>query len=301
MQFLKKSKLDSLYSHDIKRAASLANKFSASGYYDDFDAFLEGDFDAVYIAGKNSDHYEQVLKSANMGKHILCEKPLAMNSREAEEMVKVCRENDVKLAVNYTHQFHPLVKKAREILDKEMLGKIVSISMNFNTDFPPNENFRFKISESGGGALRDLGTHLINLLRFFGGEIAEINGYVDNIVYKSEVDDYATGIVKFEKSGYGYFSASFNNKKAFNRIEILGHKGSLSIENLIGKRSTQPVKMTIDLEGEAKKAFRRRANKLVYMLRSVQKSFIEGSGAPVSGEDGLVNMRLMEKLEKGWN
>src|SRR5690606_23727916 len=128
------------------------------------------------------------------GKHILCEKPMSISSTQAKEMIEVCKKNNVQLAVNYTYRFHPLIIKAKEIIDSQMLGKLVSININFNIDFAPGGNFRFIKKESGGGALRDLGTHTIDLLRYFGGEIIDINGVVSNIIYKSEVDDFSSAI-----------------------------------------------------------------------------------------------------------
>lgn len=297
LHLLAKSKLNSLYSSDINRAKALADKNGVPNYFNNFSEFLSSDIDCVYIGSANADHYQQVIQAARAGKHIHCEKPLALNSAQAEEMVKVCDDNNVFLSVNYVYRYHPLVTKAKEIIDKGMLGKIVSINANFNIDYAPNENFRFRKELSGGGALRDIGTHMIDLLRFFGGEIVEINGVVDNIIYKSEVDDYAAAIVKFEKSGYGYFSAAFNTKKGFNRVEILGYNGSISLDNLIARRGSS-CKMVIDLNEENKKAFRKRANKLLYTLRAVQKAFLNNKPPAVTGQDGLINMRLMEQLEE---
>lgn len=297
LHLLPKSKLVSLYSSDISRARYLKEKFAASGAYDDFDEFLESDIDCVYIASANINHYDQVIRAAKHGKHIHCEKPLAISSAQAEEMVRICEENGVFLSVNYVYRFHPLVAKAKEIIDKGMLGKLVSINANFNVDYAPNDNFRFKKSMSGGGALWDIGTHMIDLLRYFGGEIVSIHGAVDNIIYKSEVDDFAAAIVKFENSGYGYFNASFNVKKGINRLEILGYNGNIIIENLIGKRSAS-TKLIIDLQGEARKAFRKRANKMLCTLREIQKSFLNNTPPPVSGLDGLSNLRLIEQLEE---
>lgn len=294
LQQVKRSRLISVYSSNINRAKYIAEKFSAKSYYSEYHNFLASDIGAVYIASKNSDHYWQVCEAAKAGKHILCEKPLALTFKEAEEMVKTCNDNHVFLAVNYVYRFHPLAKKVKELIDKQMFGKIVSISTNFNIDLPPNDNYRFN-KDQGGGALRDLGTHMIDLLRFFGGEIIEINGNMDNIIYKTDVDDFANAIVKFEKSGYGYFSVSFNTKKQFNRIEILGQKGALSLDNMVGRRNTAS-KLTIELSGEAKKAFRKRANKLVLMLRSVQKSFLNNETPEVTGTDGMINVKLMEEL-----
>ncbi len=296
LQHLQKSRLNSLYSSDLQRAKSLALKFGAQHAFNNFDEFLKSDIDTVYIASANVNHYKQVIASARAGKNILCEKPLAMNSKEAEEMVKVCDENKVLLAVNYVHRFHPLVLKAKEIIEKGMLGKIVSISANFNIDYAPCENFRFKKELSGGGALRDIGTHIIDLLRFFGGEVSEISGVMDNIIYKSEVEDFAAAIMKFEKSGYGIFNVSYNTKKGFNRVEILGYNGSLVIDNLIG-RKTSPAKLIIDLHGESSKGFSKRANKQLVTLRAIQKSFLNDQTPLATGNDGLINLRIMEELE----
>jgi len=256
IKMLRKSVLTSLYSRDLNRAKNLADKFGIEKYFNSYDDFLNSGIEAVYISSANLYHFEQVIKAAKAGKHILCEKPLAMNSTEAEEMVRTCQQNNVQLAVNYVFRFHPLINKTKEIIDNQMLGKIVSIILNFNIDAPPGSNFRFNKSESGGGALRDLGTHMIDLLRYFGGEIKSISGVIDNIIYKSEVEDFSCAIAKLENGGYGFFNVSFNSKKSFNRIEILGHKGALSLDNLIGRKHI-PAKLTILLEGEAKKAFRK--------------------------------------------
>jgi predicted dehydrogenase len=296
LKLLRKSNLVSLYSSDINRAKSLADKFGAEKYFDDYDSFLNSGIDAVYIGSANVNHYQQVIKAAKAGKHILCDKPLSITSSQAEEMVKACEQNNVQLAVNYVYRFHPLIIKTKEIIDNQMLGKIISMNLNFNIDAPPGSNFRFKKSESGGGALRDLGTHVIDLLRYFGGEIISINGVLDNIIYKSEVEDFSCALVKFQNGGYGFFDVSFNSKKSFNRVEVLGHKGALSLDNLIDGRLL-PAKLTILLEGEAKKAFRKTGNKQLNLLKSVQKSFFSNEKPLASGVDGLVNMKLMEELE----
>jgi predicted dehydrogenase len=172
---------------------------------------------------------------------------------------------------------------------------LVSANVSFNINFTPGNNFRFNKSLSGGGVLRDVGTHMLDLLRYFGGEIKSIDGYIDNVVYKSEVDDFSVGIVSFEKGGYGYFNVSYNSKKAFNRIEILGHNGAMSIENYIGYNPI--AKLTILRDGEAKKAFRKKGNKQYLLLKSVQRSFLNNEEPFTTGEDGLITMKLMEELE----
>ena len=294
---IRKIKLESVFSHSPQRAKAIASKFFIPANYSDYGEFLKSNIDAVYIGSRNSDHYEQVILAAKAGKHILCDKPLSVTAEEAEEMVRVCRENNVQFAVNFVYRFHPLTIKLKEILDSGLIGSLINIQGQFATNFLPGDNFRYD-KKLGGGAMLDLAPHVLDLFRFLGGEIMEINGCVENLVYKVGVDDFAAGIVKFEKGHYGYFNVAFCVPRAFNRLEITGTRGSVSIDNLIAGKFPHSAKMTIILEGETKKAFRKRGNKLHRLIKSVNTSFIKNQTPLVTGNDGLVVMRLMEELER---
>jgi len=293
----RRGRVTSIFSNNENRAEQLANKFSISNYFSDYDKFLDSDFDALYISSANYHHYEQTLKAAEAGKHILCEKPMATTSEQAEEMIEVCKKNNVLLSINYVMRYHPIVIKAKEIIESRMIGKLTSINISFNINLPPSENFRYNKKQSGGGALRDLGTHLIDLLLYFGGEIEWIKGGMDNLVYNEDIEDYAFASVKFGNSGYGHFNVSYCNKRAINKIEILGSKGAIAIDNFIGVKS-ESAKISIMLDDEAKRVFRKRGNKILYMLRSVQKSFLKNEMPLAAGEDGYINLKLMEELER---
>jgi D-xylose 1-dehydrogenase (NADP+, D-xylono-1,5-lactone-forming) len=296
VSLFRRSVVKSVFSNDINRAKHISDKFGINNKYNNYDEFLNSDINTVYISSANSFHYEQVIKAARARKNILCEKPLSVNSSQAKEMVQICKENNIFLAVDYLYRFHPQIIKTKELIDNKLLGKIINITLNFNIDLPPSDNYRHNKELSGGGALRDLGTHLIDTLRFLGGEFDIMGGTVDSMIYKGGVDDFASALVKFNNSGYGYFSCSYNSQKAFNRIEILGHKGAISIDSFIGAKHA-PSKLTIMLEGEAKRTFRKRGNKLYYLLKSVQKSFLLNEEPLVTGYDGYLNLKLMEELE----
>jgi len=296
---LRRSKLVAVYSHSLDRAKEVAGNYSIKEYYDDFEKFLTADFDAVYIASANQYHYEQVIASARAGKHIICEKPFALNSKQAEEMLRVCEENNVKISIGYVQRFHPLTLKAKEMIESGFIGQPVIINVSQSFDYPPKQNFRYQ-RDSGGGALRDVGTHCIDLLRFFGGEIEKIQGYVDNVIYKSEVDDFTIATCKFKDGGYGAFYASFCIGKPLNRIEIIGYKGTIVIENIIGKKFDY-AKMTIQKVDESKKAFRMKANKIKNLIKNFQKAVIENEPLLVTGYDGLINLKLIEEIEKSAN
>jgi len=291
-----KSKVQAIFSNDEKRAKALAEKFIIPKPFSNYDEFLQADIDAVYIVSANAHHYEQVIKAAKAKKHILCEKPMAVTAAQAEEMVRVCKENGVQLAVDFVYRFHPLVEKTKAIIDASLLGKILYINAEFNINLLPMDNFRYNRVAAGGGAVRDLGTHVFDLLRFLNGEIVDVSGVNESLFYKSEVEDFAAGIIKFERGGYGHFQVAYCAPKSFNRLEVIGTKGAVSLEGLISARYGSS-KLSILLEGEGKKVFRKRANKLYRLLKSVTKSFLKNETPLVTGEDGLINMGLMEKFE----
>ncbi len=297
LKTLKKSEFVSIYSSDIKRAKQLNNQFSGKYAFDDFKKFLASDFDALYIGSKNSDHYWQVIEAAKAGKHILCEKPLAITAKQAKEMVDVCKKHGVKLSSNYVMRVHPLIQKSKELINKDVIGKLVNISATFNTNYAPNDNFRFNKKLSGGGALRDIGTHMIDLMLYLGGDITSIKGFMGNQIYKSDVDDHAAGVVQFDSGANGYFNVSFNARKGFNRIDILGHNGGISIENFIA-REKGLGKLVINIDREMKKTFRRRAAKVPYLTYEFQNAILENREPLVTGMDALRNMELIEEFEK---
>jgi predicted dehydrogenase len=294
---IRKARIMSVYSSTPERSKFISEKFAIPNAFSDYSSFLASDIDAVYIGSANCDHYEQVLQAAAAKKHILCDKPLALNSQQASEMVKKCKENNVQFAVNYVYRFHPLTLKAKELISNKTIGNLIHINAHFNINFPPDNNFRFIKSQSGGGAMRDLGTHLIDLFRYFGGEMTPVTCIMDNVIFKGEVEDFAAGSLKFENGGYASFLVSTNTGKAFNRVEIIGSDGSICLENLIGQKHAS-TKMSILLENEVKMAFRKRANKVQRGLKIVTTAFIKNKPAPATGEDGLINLQLIEKLEE---
>ncbi len=294
---LRRARLLSVYSGDIHRAKTFADRFGAATHFDNYDSFLDSGIDAVYIAGTNSTHYLQAKKALLAGKFVLCEKPITNSAEEAAELHSLAQEPGRIFTINYTYRYHPFIIKAKDLLDNHKLGKILNIQADFNVDLVPGSNFRYDKGLAGGGALRDLGTHMIDTYRFLMGEITDISGYLDNLVYKADVEDFATAIVKFENGSYGNFTVSYAAKKSINSLKIIGHKGSLRIDNLIGMRYSSS-KLTISLEGEAQKVFRKRANKLYRLLRDVNTSFINKVQPQITSYDGLANLRLMETLER---
>lgn len=294
-RMVQRADVAAVYSGNAARAKVVAERFSIPVAYSSFEEFLASDIQAVYIGSANNDHHWQVIQAARAGKHILCDKPLALNHQQAVEMRDVCIASGVHCAVNFVYRFHPLVLKAKELVDQGMIGKIISVRADFQVQFHPTDNYRYK-KDAGGGALRDLGPHVLDVCRYLGGEVTSIYGQTGKMVYQTEVDDFAAGTLKFANGGTGYFSVAFCVPRGFNRIEVIGSKGSVSVENIVARR-LMAGKLTILLEGEYKKVFSKRANKLLKLFRSVNSSFLKNEAPSVTIEDGVVNMKLIEMVE----
>lgn len=295
---VRRMKINSIFSNDENRAKVLAKRYSIPFNFNNYKEFLASDINAVYIGSKNSDHYYQVKEALLAGKHVLCDKPFTINSEEAKELVDLAAGKNLFLSINFNYRFHPLINKAKAIIDSKLLGELISIKGEFNINIIPGSNFRYIKKFSGGGPSRDLASHIFDLFRYFNGDFSILCGIKKNIIYPSEVEDYAAALIEFHNGSQGFVETCFSSSKSFNRIVIMGTKGSISLENLIAVKFPQSAKMIIILEGEAKKVFRKRANMLHRLLRSVNRSIIKNQKPEITGEDGFVNMMLLEELDK---
>ncbi|MCK9281085.1 MAG: Gfo/Idh/MocA family oxidoreductase [Melioribacteraceae bacterium] len=286
-------KVTSLYSHNLTMVKKLAEKNSIPNYTNSYDQFLDSGIDIIYFANTKSENLEMIKKAATKGINILCESPIAPNIQEAEEITEVCAKQKVNLFVNQAHRLHPLLIKAKELIESNFLGKIISISVSLNSNVSKNESD----DSSKNGIINELGFQAVDILRYFGGEILEIKGYIDNFIHHSTFEDYSTAIVKFNKIGYGIFSISAFAKQRINRIEISGVLGTLLIESNLGKKMNSS-RLIIDIHKEGKMVFRKRANKIAPMIRSIHKTLSKNLAPFTSGEESLKNLLIIEQLKK---
>ena len=137
-------------------AESFAKEFGARKWFADWRELLaDEDVKAIYIATPVFLHKKQTIAAAEAGKHVLCEKPVALNASECDEMIAACRANNVKLGVAYYRRFYPVIKRTKEILASGEIGKAVVAQINaFEYFNPTTEHPRFWLLEkekSGGG------------------------------------------------------------------------------------------------------------------------------------------------------
>jgi predicted dehydrogenase len=170
-----RSRLAAVVSDDRDKAVATARAYGLSeddAYsYDDFEALRDrADVHAVYIVLPNSLHREYTGRAARMGKHVLCEKPLATTPEDAQAMVEVCREHGVKLMTAYRCQYTPHHWRARDLIQNGELGAVKLIH-SVNVQVEPDEGqWRLRGGLAGGGSLLDVGLYCLNTIRFLLGE-----------------------------------------------------------------------------------------------------------------------------------
>ncbi|MEI9477667.1 MAG: Gfo/Idh/MocA family oxidoreductase [Deltaproteobacteria bacterium] len=194
------------------------------------------DIDIVINSAINAYLEPITVRALQTGKHVLCEKPLGRNSAEALRMVRAANEHQLLLKTGFNHRFHPALWKAKQVLDAGEIGKCLNIRARYGHGGRPGMEKEWRASKElcGGGELLDQGVHVIDLIRWFGGEITEVYGRVETKFWPMEVEDNAFAILKTGSDATASFHVSWTNWKNIFSFEVFGADGYLRIEGLGG-------------------------------------------------------------------
>ncbi len=242
------AELVSVYDTNQEANKSVAKEFGATPVKS-IKKLLDSGIDAVYVASPANMHYKNVIECAKAKKHILCEKPLGMSSGEAEKMVRNCRENDVLLGTGLMMRFLSQHKAALKMIKEGTLGKPVYGRAQLSCWYPPMDGaWRQNPKTGGGGSLMDMGSHCIDLLEMFFGEIKSVNCFINNNVHSYRSEDSAVVSILFRNGALGtvdtYFCIPDNSSK--NILELYGSNGSIIASGTIGQGASG--KMTAFIE-----------------------------------------------------
>jgi predicted dehydrogenase len=227
LKFVPSSKLVGIGSRTYARAAAFAGQFGIPNVYGAYgDLAAAQDIDIVYIATPNSRHKEDCLLCIDAGKAVLCEKPLATNAIDAQEMLNRARSKNVFFMEAMWMRFIPLVQKAREILCRGDIGTPCLLLANFGYPVDRDPQYRFLNPLLGGGALLDRGIYPLSLAWFMFGKPGEIAGQAS--VGPTGVDEQSSVLLKFADGKLAVLSSTMN---AFgtNSATIIGTDGQIEL------------------------------------------------------------------------
>jgi predicted dehydrogenase len=218
-------------------AAAFAKQFGAKRWYLDWQKLLrDEEVDAVYIATPVHLHAEQTIAAAEAGTHVLCEKPMAMNVRECDQMIAACRSNKVKLGIAYYRHFYPVIERIKAIIKSGEIGTPVLLEVNAFEQFNPEpgnpRSWLLQKGLSGGGPMFDFGCHRLEVFMNICGPVTEVKAMTANVVFDREVEDTATALLRFESGACGILSVSHAAAEPKDSLHIFGSAGSIRVSIL---------------------------------------------------------------------
>jgi predicted dehydrogenase len=300
MQQAELCRVEAIASRTQDKAEAAAASLGIPRHYGSYEDLLaDPDVEAVYIPLPNHLHAEWTLAAAAAGKHVLCEKPLAMTPSQAQEMIDGCRRAGVLLMEAFMYRLHPLWEKARELVSAGVIGELTAIDAFFSYRNLDPANIR-NIVEFGGGALMDIGCYPINVARMmFAGEPSRVTGAVHRH------PEFGTDVLTSAVLDFDGRHATFTCSTMLvddQRVHLVGTEGRLHIEIPFNIPWDRPTRLIRYWGGDPPVA----PNAEVYEVPVANEYTIQGqlfaeavrNGGPVPTppEDAVGNLVVIQQL-----
>jgi predicted dehydrogenase len=214
---------------DPERAAILARELGVPAYTDRVEVLLtDPEVDAVYVSSPVNLHRKHVLAAAAAGKHVLCEKPMALSGSECSEMTAACARAGVHLEICFVLRGWPIYQQVRELIASGRLGRLVEVRAHLAKWTPRQAGeWRLDPAQSGGGAFMDVGSHYLDLFRFLAGDLARIAYQGSSAVFGWPVEESGFALIEFCSGAHGLLSVSCAVPHAGHVLEVFGTEGTL--------------------------------------------------------------------------
>jgi 1,5-anhydro-D-fructose reductase (1,5-anhydro-D-mannitol-forming) len=289
------SSLVSVVSRDQGRAEAFAAAHGAATALDDYAKMLaDPAVEAVYIATPNALHAGQVIAAARAGKHVLCDKPLAMTVADARRCVKECRSADVRLGITFQTRNHDGLADAAELVRSGGIGKVViaEVQMSAGRNLPVG--WRTDPVLAGLGTLNNIAVHAFDVLRYLvGSEVTEVAALVDSEP-GYEIDTTALVLLRFANGTLAYVNANQSVPNARDDIVLYGTDGQVLGRNLSRPGRDGTLRFitpdgTREVPATSHDAYRRTVEAFADAVR-------HGRDPSPSGEDGLRSVELTASI-----
>ena len=221
-----RAELVGVASRGLERAEAYAVEWGLPRAYGGYQALLDDpEVDAIYISLPNSLHGEWIVRTAEAGKHVLCEKPLAVSVAECDQILAAAESAGVVVAEAVMYLHHPLLQEARRLVEDGAVGRVTLVrgALSFFLDRP--DDVRWK-PELGGGSLWDVGSYPVSFIRWIVGEPDQVFGW--QRLAESGVDETFAGLLRYESGALGVFDCGFRTQWR-SEAQVFGTEGTLTI------------------------------------------------------------------------
>lgn len=292
------SELVALVSDDPTKLKELSQKYGIQKTYsyDEYETCLNsGEIDAVYIALPNHLHPEYTARAAQAGIHVLCEKPMTVTPEEAEQMIQVCRENNVKLMIAYRLHLEEANLQAIEVIKSGKIGDARIFNSVFTQQVTDEDNIRLR-QQAGGGVLDDIGIYCINAARYlFQADPIEVFATSANNGEErfSEVDEMSSAILRFSGDRLATFTVSFGAAST-SSYQVVGTKGDIRVEPAYTWQGE--ISHSLTIEGEKQQRTFEGHDQLAAEFIYFSDCILQNKQPEPSGEEGLIDVRIIQAL-----
>ncbi|NUP99461.1 MAG: Gfo/Idh/MocA family oxidoreductase [Armatimonadetes bacterium] len=272
------------------RAEAIAAEFGARAAYQRVEDLLaDAAVEAVYIATPPDVHGEQVVAAAEAGRHILLEKPMALDLPTCDRMLAAVASAGVRLAVCFPLRHAPAVRTLRDWLRAGEFGDLIYLRAQLAKWYPLEAGaWRSDPRQAGGGVVMDLGSHLLDLATWLGGPIRDLGAQIATRVWPVEVEDTAVLTLGFESGAQAILDVSFAVHDSANLIEVYGTEGYALAPS--PREPTAIVRVTGEGREEVSVG---RANVYAAELLDFTAAVRTGAAAQTSGDDGRQNVACL--------
>ena len=286
-------------SRDLSKARAAANELGIPKAFGSYEEAVEDrDVEAVYIPLPNHLHVPWSIRAAETGKHVLCEKPIAMSVEECRTLIAARDRTKVKIGEAFMVRTHPQWLRVREILRSGEIGSFAVMIFPFSYFNTDPQNVR-NVAGYGGGAMMDIGCYATEISRFlFGEEPKYVTARLD-MDPQFHVDRIASGILEYP-SGQCVFSCATQLVR-YQRVQILGSKGRIEIEVPVNAPSDRPTRLFIDngsdlFGGGVRVEEIPRCDQYTIQADLFSRAIRDGGPVPTPLEDSLANMAVIEAV-----
>jgi predicted dehydrogenase len=301
IQRARRCRIVAIASRDGARAREVARGCGIPIAHDSYEALLaDSTVDAVYIPLPNHLHAEWTIAAARAGKHVLCEKPLATSSVDAERMLEVCRAEGVSLMEAFMYRLHPSWVAVQELVASGRIGRLMAVQSWFSYFNDDPANIR-NVRAFGGGALFDIGCYCVNLSRLlFGGEPTRVAGSILRDP-AADVDVLVSGLLEFAGGGTATFTCSTRTEDD-QRVHIYGTEGRISIQIPFNIPPDRPTHVHLTHGGEppvdphTETISFAVADPYTVEAERFAAAVLDGGPTPVPPADAVANLRVIEQL-----
>ncbi len=261
--------------------------------YDSLTAVLDdAEVQAIYLPLANHEHAEWVLKAIDQGKHVLCEKPMALKVKDIEAIEAAALKQNVTVMEGFMYRFHPQHARVRELLDSGLIGDIRTVHARFSFMMRPARRYRLAESiEQGGGAMWDIGCYAIHCVRTcFGQEPLSVMAMADYV--ESGADSACSGVFDYGEGRFAQFDVSFNRARRCE-YEIIGSKGGLKCHTVWCMPGDVPVISWWSEDGREGEEHLPPANHFCLEIEHFSQCVLAGQAPLLTFDDAKGNCRAM--------